>query len=345
VRRPGAQALFSVVVPLYNKAPHVERSICSVLAQSVSEFQLLVVNDASTDDGERIVERFVDPRIRLLHRKERGPGGYAARNFATERATGEWIAFLDADDEWAVNHLERMACVASRFPAASVLASGYEITPVRAEGVQRTRNRYWTRNAGRGDHWLSFDEYLVAEIGHMGVCHTSATCVHRSLLLECGGFPAGRAMRGGDLSTWLKCVERGRGLAWTCNLGSVYHRNSVNMVTQSSHTDYCISRDVILDLLPRYTGQTSRLLKLLSNHRSIAAWKDNHNRLLNARDASEHAANYALIGRLYVAVNPLHALAWIIVSCMPYALLKVVASFGRLYAALRRGINLLKAQA
>ena len=90
----------SVVIPLYNKGPHIARSINSVRSQTFQDFELIIVNDASTDNSLGEVARFKDPRINLYHREKPGPGDYAARNLGIEKAKAEWIAFLDADDEW-----------------------------------------------------------------------------------------------------------------------------------------------------------------------------------------------------------------------------------------------------
>src|SRR4051812_21303164 len=96
----------SVVIPLYNKAFHVARAIQSVLNQSYQDFEIIVVNDASSDGGEKIVQSFHDPRIRLLQRTIPGPGGHAARNAGIKDTTTSLIAFLDADDEYKPLFLE-----------------------------------------------------------------------------------------------------------------------------------------------------------------------------------------------------------------------------------------------
>src|SRR5690606_23125546 len=97
---------FSVIMPVYNKAPHLRRSIKSVLAQSYTGFELIIINDASTDSSYDVLTSFNDPRIRLFNRDRPGPGGYAARNLGIEASSFEWISFLDADDEWEPDYLE-----------------------------------------------------------------------------------------------------------------------------------------------------------------------------------------------------------------------------------------------
>ena len=94
-------ALVSVVIPTHNRARCIERAISSVLAQTCADFELIVVDDGSTDDTARVVEECArkDSRIRLIEHRHR-KGAQAARNTGIFAAAGKWIAFLDSDDEW-----------------------------------------------------------------------------------------------------------------------------------------------------------------------------------------------------------------------------------------------------
>ena len=95
----------TVVVPLYNKARTVRASLDSIARQSFNNFEALIVDDGSTDASGYIASRFRDDRFRLFTQKNAGPG--AARNRAIAEARGKWLAFLDADDEWMPDYLER----------------------------------------------------------------------------------------------------------------------------------------------------------------------------------------------------------------------------------------------
>jgi glycosyltransferase involved in cell wall biosynthesis len=95
--------LFSVIIPVHNRAHLIARAVNSVLAQSFADFEVIVVDDGSTDDPRSVVETIADPRIRFL-RKENGGGG-SARNAGLDAARGRYVAFLDSDDEFLPNNL------------------------------------------------------------------------------------------------------------------------------------------------------------------------------------------------------------------------------------------------
>ena len=90
--------MISVVIPLYNKEPIIEKSIRSVLSQDYDDFEVVVVNDGSTDRSAEIVKNIDDSRVCLIEQENGGPS--KARNTGVRNAKGEWIVFLDADDEF-----------------------------------------------------------------------------------------------------------------------------------------------------------------------------------------------------------------------------------------------------
>ncbi|MBP7614615.1 MAG: glycosyltransferase [Steroidobacteraceae bacterium] len=101
--------LISVIMPCYNGAPYLEEAVASVMGQSCPDVELLIVDDGSTDASVTIAERLQrahPERIRLFRQANRGP--YVARNLGLEHARGEFIAFLDADDWWTADCLEKL---------------------------------------------------------------------------------------------------------------------------------------------------------------------------------------------------------------------------------------------
>ena len=96
--------LFSVIIPTYNRADFITKTIHSVLSQTYTNFELIIVDDGSADNTERVIRKVEDPRIKY-HKKDNSERG-AARNYGTNKAKGDYITFLDSDDLLYSKYLE-----------------------------------------------------------------------------------------------------------------------------------------------------------------------------------------------------------------------------------------------
>lgn len=116
----------SVVMPSYNSAAYVRDAISSVLGQTYQNWELIIVDDASTDNSVDVIRPYTDtdPRIRL-HINEKNAGAAATRNKCTELATGDIIAFLDSDDLWLKEKLEKQVAVYQSDPSATFVFTHY----------------------------------------------------------------------------------------------------------------------------------------------------------------------------------------------------------------------------
>ncbi|MEE0922372.1 MAG: glycosyltransferase family A protein [Paludibacteraceae bacterium] len=123
---------FSVIIPLYNKAPYIRKALESVLAQTYTDYELIIVDDGSTDGSAEIAEAFLQElpasrlsplAFRLL--KQKNAGVSAARNNGFSVSSAEYLAFLDADDWWEPTYLERMAQLITDYPDAGLYACNY----------------------------------------------------------------------------------------------------------------------------------------------------------------------------------------------------------------------------
>ncbi|MBB5322516.1 glycosyltransferase family 2 protein [Marinobacter oulmenensis] len=165
---------FSVVIPLFNKKPHIKRSIRSVLRQKYSDFELIVVDDGSTDEGLHELEEFSDDRLKSF-RKSNG-GVSSARNLGIEKSKSKYIAFLDADDEWEPLFLSNIYGMIQKYPRAGMYTASFTL-------IDRTNTR--TKIVGNGLTELSSREYFRAcRKRKATINNSSSTVVRRDLLLK-----------------------------------------------------------------------------------------------------------------------------------------------------------------
>ena len=118
---------FSVIIPLYNKAPYVHKALESVCAQTYRDYELIVINDGSTDNSAIVADEYLKATDGIDYKIINQPnaGVSAARNAGVAQAHAEYIAFLDADDWWEPTYLERMAQLINDYPDAGLYACNY----------------------------------------------------------------------------------------------------------------------------------------------------------------------------------------------------------------------------
>lgn len=299
---------FTAIIPVHNKGPHIASAISSVLCQTFPDFELLVVDDGSIDNSRQKVEQFTDKRLSTLIRALPGAGGYAARNMAIARAKGLWLAFLDADDEWLPTHLAEIRQMIDRFPNVAVFGCACQIVDNRDFG-HANYDGYTKSLVDPISHYLSFKDYVALETKGIRPLNGSTACIRPDIMKACGFFPAGKAQRGGDVDTWLRCIELSGALAYSAHLGAKYFRDSVNMVTRTAWCDASEQRATIRGMIPKYDKHTKALLKKVSNRRTISAWL--HNLGVSGK------GNFSLIGKLYWSEQPIISSLWIILSILP----------------------------
>lgn len=114
---------FSIVIPLYNKEKEISKTLKSVLAQSFTDFEVIIVNDGSTDHSLAEVTQFKDARFKLFEKHNEGVAN--TRNKGIELSLGKYVAFLDADDYWAPNHLAEINAIINDFKRYRWFATAY----------------------------------------------------------------------------------------------------------------------------------------------------------------------------------------------------------------------------
>ena len=192
--------MISVVIPLYNKEKCVASTLRTVLNQTFTDYEIVIVNDGSTDNSVAEVEKVQDDRIRLIHQQNAGVS--VARNRGIKEAKGDLIAFLDADDEWKPEYLTTQYHLSQKYPECSVFACNYEFCS--AEGKVTPTIIHKLSLAGEDGILINYFE--VASCSHSPLW-TSAVMVKKQALLSVGGFPVG-IKSGEDLLTWARLAYR-----------------------------------------------------------------------------------------------------------------------------------------
>ena len=189
----------SVVIPVHNGERYLAQAIESVLAQTCRDFELLIVDDGSTDGSRGVMDRYArhDARIRILSQANRGVS--AAGNLGFEEARGEWVARLDADDIFLPDKLQRQIAFTRQHPEVRIVGTlGYFIDRTgRVIGLVSTDGPFtraeFENMAGRGE-----PVFFVH----------SSTLMHRETVLAVGGYRE-QFVQAEDVDLWLRMAEKG----------------------------------------------------------------------------------------------------------------------------------------
>jgi len=229
-----------------------------VLHQTYPYFELLLVDDGSTDGCLSIAESISDERVRVLKRLVPGPGGYAARNLGIKVAKYDWVAFLDADDEWALDRLEKLTALIQKFPDAKILSSGWsEYFNERRSNLDDFSQKYQSCPP-------SYFDIFTLLLDKQPIC-TSVAIIRKQLLIEVNGFDESWN-RGADLELWLRLLLTGAKGAWLNEVTAIYYKNATNMVTLNpASTDFPVFSTIKRSLGERIDKNLQIALKKFNN--------------------------------------------------------------------------------
>jgi len=191
---------FSVIIPLYNKANYVAKAIESVFAQTYDDYELVIMDDGSSDNSFVVASKVVEGRTDCQLYRQQNAGVSMARNNAVAKSKGDYLCFLDADDWWAPTFLEEMSGLIDEFPDAGIYGTSYTI-------VYETRHKTRVAPIGVEPNF---------ERGYINYCQvyaktlamplwTGAVCIPREVFDEMRGFPQGIKL-GEDFLLWMKIV-------------------------------------------------------------------------------------------------------------------------------------------
>ena len=210
--------MISVVIPLYNKQESIVATLQSVLAQTYTDYEVVIVNDGSTDKSAHVVEEFIQASrlsplaFRLITQPNAGVS--AARNTGIMEAKGEYIAFLDGDDLWDEKYLETLHQLICDYPEATIYGLGCAQIK---DGQELPQSTSQNRVRGYiGNVWSNYPGYWTG----------SSSSSSRAHLIEIGMFDT-RMTHGEDLDVWWRLLLRGKG-AFDSTVLAYYRQDAEN---------------------------------------------------------------------------------------------------------------------
>lgn len=213
---------FSIVIPLYNKEKDVAKTIQSVLDQEFHDFEVIIVNDGSTDNGPNLVKGIKDSRLELYSIKNRGVS--YARNFGVEKSKADYIAFLDADDYWYPHHLKNFYNLILKYPLVKWFASAYEI-----QYNKQTVIAIDAPQMAHGDNWVGEVNDFFSDSMRDCLAWTSAVGMCKDFFIELNGF--NRSFETGqDVDLWIRAALKSN-IIFSTNISAKYNHLGSNRIT------------------------------------------------------------------------------------------------------------------
>lgn len=240
---------FSVIIPVYNREDLVCNAVESVISQTYKNWELIIVNDGSTDGTGNILKQYEDnEKIKVIYQPNGGVS--SARNKGLENSTGDYFAFLDSDDLWLPNHLSVLAEIAHNYPDAGFLATYAEIHM--ENNVVIKSCAFFDDKPETVYYSDFFDIYSKDKRAKMFALST--TCVSKEAALRAGGFKVGCKI-GEDMAytlfiaAYFPVVLTGRATAWYNKVNSIatkddsfdpdwYFFNEINKIKNDNSIPY-----------------------------------------------------------------------------------------------------------
>lgn len=195
---------FSVIIPLYNKAPYVAKAIGSVLAQTFTDYELVVVDDGSRDDSAEMAAKAMDGRANCRLIRQENAGVSMARNNGVAASQGDYICFLDADDWWEPTFLEEISKLIEEFPDAGIYGTSYTIVN---ETKRKTRVAPIGVEVGFEKGYINYCQVYAKTLA-MPLTSISVA-IPRPVFDEMHGFPKGIKL-GEDFLLWIHIALKHR---------------------------------------------------------------------------------------------------------------------------------------
>ncbi|WP_299254936.1 glycosyltransferase family 2 protein [uncultured Aquimarina sp.] len=217
---------FSIIIPLYNKENSIAKTLQSVLNQTYTDYEIVIINDGSTDRSEGIVNGYNDKRVHCFSTKNNGVS--KARNLGVEKAKGKLIAFLDADDYWYPNHLEIIFRLYQKFPNAGLFTTSYE----KRFNAQSTFLANFKNIDANGNVLIMVDDFFESSTIDT-IAWTSACAVPKKTLDTIGVFDTSITHGAGeDTDLWIRIALKYK-VALATYITATYNLDANNRISNT----------------------------------------------------------------------------------------------------------------
>ncbi len=213
----------SVIIPVYNKEKYIQNTLESVLRQTFTDFEIIIIDDGSTDDSMDIATSFKHPAIRIFRQKNQGVS--MARNKGASLAKGNILAFLDADDLWLPEHLETLKKLSNKYPEAGFFATAYSI---------RYNHQLKKDFIGNFDKTYQLIPKFYQYSYEFPLFFTSNFAVRKKVFLETGGFK--KEVNAEDTEYFLRLGIRHL-LGYATNITMIHLYKTENSLSESCDID------------------------------------------------------------------------------------------------------------
>ncbi len=242
---------FSIIIPLYNKEKHISKTVQSVLNQTYADYEIIIVNDGSTDASLTLANAFKDQRVKIYSIQNKGVS--YARNYAVTKCNYTHIAFLDADDLWKPNHLQQLKHLIQTYPDCGLYAMGYEKSFFERKKVKANFSNLKLPFVGIVTNYFDNSYYDA-------LCWTSAIAMTKKQFNHFGGFD--EDLRSGqDTEFWVRIALQCP-IAFSSKITAIKRLNCI-----SNHLSFSVQTNDRVKVLNRF-------LKYEKNNQSLKKYMD-----------------------------------------------------------------------
>ena len=296
--------MISIVIPLYNKEKYVLNTLQSVFNQFFQSYEIIIVDDGSTDRSLELVKTIQDERIRIITQENQGVS--AARNHGIEEAKYDYIALLDADDEWRPDYLSNIVELIKTYPQCSVFACAYDLRYPHSTRPIILKNMPFTEGDG-----ILHNYFEVASSSNPPIW-TSAVAFKKEAILSIGGFPVG-VTSGEDLIVWAKLAVNYQ-IAYSTKMSASFVLDYAHLVTSLPARLYDKSDYVANELISLFRQASGKQKKDIKAY--ISMWYKMRASVYLRLQDKKHTWQYSLYSLKYNVLN-WKVYFFMILICLP----------------------------